>query len=62
MGLSAKESEMGKNSVLDQITKDYKSALNAKLNQREELSVNDSKSALNLQMKLRALNPTGTIP
>lgn len=53
---------MGKNSVLDQITKDYKSALNAKLNQREELSVNDSKSALNLQMKLRALNPTGTIP
>lgn len=34
LGFSALESELDKKSVLDQITNDYKSALNAKLNQR----------------------------
>ena len=47
------ESELDKKSALDQITNDYKSALNVKLNQRENQIAYESKSALNLKLNLR---------
>ena len=55
------ETDPDKKSALDQITNDYKSALNLKLNHRGDQIAPESKSALNLKLNLRSTEPAGAI-